>query len=182
MTQRSGTTAISDQVRATIRPYRASDHAAGRRLWVELTEEHRELYPATNGSGAGDPGAAFEEYLARIDLSGVWVADDSVDGVIGLAGLILRGRAGQVEPVVITASRRGQGIGRALLAHVALQAGNRGMASLTISPASRNIAAIRCLHAAGYDAMSAIELTLDLTHRRREWRDGVEFQGLRFRY
>jgi GNAT superfamily N-acetyltransferase len=147
-----------------------------------LTEEHRALYPAANGNGNGDPGAAFEEYLARIDLSGVWVADDPEDGVIGLAGLILRGRAGEVEPVVITAARRGEGIGRALLGHVAHEAGNRGMTSLTVSPASRNVAAIRCLHAAGYDVLSAVELTLDLTRRRHEWRDGVDFQDLRFRH
>jgi GNAT superfamily N-acetyltransferase len=184
MTERSGTAATSERARATIRPYRAVDHAAARRLWAELTSEHRELYPAVNGNDNtdGDPGAAFEEYLARIDLSGVWVADDADGGVIGLAGLILRGRVGEVEPVVVTAGRRGQGIGRALLGHLAVQARDRGLTALTISPASRNIAAIRCLHAAGYDAMSAIELTLDLTHRRREWRDGVEFQGLHFRY
>jgi GNAT superfamily N-acetyltransferase len=182
MTERSGTAAVSERTRATIRPYRAVDHAAARRLWAELTNEHRELYPAGNGNSDGDPGAAFEEYLARIDLSGVWVADDPGAGVIGMAGLILRGRVGEVEPVVITASRRGEGIGRALLGHVAEQARNRGLSALTISPAARNIAAIRCLHAAGYDALSAIELTLDLTRRRREWRDGVEFQDLRFRF
>jgi GNAT superfamily N-acetyltransferase len=184
MTERSGTAAVSERSRATIRPYRAVDHAAARRLWAELTNEHRELYPARNGDGDGDgdPGAAFEEYLARIDLSGVWVADDPDAGVIGLAGLILRGRVGEVEPVVITRSRRGEGIGRALLGHVAEQARNRGLTALTISPAARNLAAIRCLHAAGYDALSAIELTLDLTRRRREWRDGVEFQDLRFRF
>jgi len=184
MTERSGTAAISERARATIRPYRAVDHAAARRLWAELTNEHRALYPAAagDGNGEGDPGAAFEEYLARIDLSGVWVADDPGVGVIGLAGLILRGRVGEVEPVVITADRRGEGIGRALLGHVAEQARNRGLTALTISPAARNLAAIRCLHAAGYDALSAIELTLDLTRRRREWRDGVEFQDLRFRF
>jgi GNAT superfamily N-acetyltransferase len=181
MTERSGTAAISERGRAmTIRSYRPSDHAAGRRLWVELTEEHRALYPGDNGNG--DPGAAFEEYLARIDLSGVWVADDPEEGVIGLAGLILRGRAGEVEPVVITAARRGQGIGRALLGRVAQEARNRGMTALTVSPASRNIAAIRCLHAAGYDVLSAVELTLDLTRQRHEWRDGVDFQDLRFRH
>ena len=191
MTERSGTAAISERARATIRPYRAVDHAAARRLWAELTNEHLDLYPAPVGSGGAatagdggdaDPGAAFEEYLARIDLSGVWVADDPGVGVIGLAGLILRGRVGEVEPVVITADRRGEGIGRALLGHVAEQARNRGLTALTISPAARNLAAIRCLHAAGYDALSAIELTLDLTRRRREWRDGVEFQDLRFRF
>jgi len=182
MTERSGTAAVSERTQAIIRPYRAVDHAAARRLWAELTSEHRDLYPASNGNSEGDPGAGFEEYLARIDLSGVWVADDPGAGVIGLAGLILRGRVGEVEPVVITASRRGQGIGRALLGHVAEQARGRGLTALTISPAARNIAAIRCLHSAGYDALSAIELTLDLTRRKREWRDGVEFQDLRFRY
>jgi GNAT superfamily N-acetyltransferase len=183
MTDRSGTTTISERgARPTTRAYRAADHAAARRLWVELTEEHRELYPVADGAASGDPGAAFEEYLARIDLAGVWVADDPEDGVIGLAGLILRGRAGEVEPVVVTARRRGQGIGRALLGHLAEEARGRGMIALTISPESRNLAAIRCLHAAGYDALSAIELTLDLTQRRREWRDGVDFQDLRFRY
>jgi GNAT superfamily N-acetyltransferase len=179
MTERSGTAAVSEQTRATIRPYRPTDHAAGHRLWAEFAAEQHALYPTPAGRDA-DAGTAFEEYLARIDLSGVWVADDPEAGVIGLAGLILRGRVGEVEPVVITADRRGQGIGRALLGHVAAQARNRGLASLTISPAARNIAAIRCLHAAGYDALSAIELTLDLS-RRREWRDGVDFQDLRFR-
>lgn len=183
MTERSGTAATSEQVRATIRPYRPADHTAGRDLWVALVTEHRALYPPPNGAiEPGDPGGGFEEYLARIDLSGVWVADDPDEGVIGLAGLILRGRVGEVEPVVIAAHRRGQGVGRALLAHVAEQARTRGMHALTISPAARNIAAIRCLHAAGYDAMSAVELTLDLTRRQREWRDGVDFQEMRFRY
>jgi GNAT superfamily N-acetyltransferase len=84
--------------------------------------------------------------------------------------------------VVITAARRGQGVGRALLGRVAQEARNRGMTALTVSPASRNIAAIRCLHAAGYDVLSAVELTLDLTRQRHEWRDGVDFQDLRFRH
>ncbi|HYN98031.1 MAG TPA: GNAT family N-acetyltransferase [Pilimelia sp.] len=183
MTERSGTTATSERTRATIRPYRAADHAAGRRLWAELTEEHRALYPAAgNGHSDGDPGAAFEEYLARIDLSGVWVAEVEQAGVVGLAGLILRGRSGVVEPVVVTAPHRGQGIGRALLGTIAQEARGRGMAALTISPASRNLAAIRCLYSAGYDALSTIELTLDLGHRKREWRDGVDFQQMRFRH
>jgi GNAT superfamily N-acetyltransferase len=184
MTERSGMTTISDRVRVTIRPYRAADHAAARRLWAEFTSEHRGLYPTApgNGNGDDDPGAGFEEYLARIDLTGVWVADDPEAGVIGMAGLILRGRVAEVEPVIVTAGRRGEGVGRALLGRVADLARDRGLAALTMSPAARNLAAIRCLHAAGYDALSAIELTLDLTHRKREWRDGIDFQDLRFRY
>src|SRR4051812_44958672 len=78
----------------TVRSYRPSDHAAGRRLWSELTNQHNRMY----GEPAVDGGAGFEEYLTRLDLSGLWVADHADDGVIGLVGLIMRDRAGEVEP------------------------------------------------------------------------------------
>ena len=164
----------------TIRSYRPGDHSAGRRLWVELTERHRALYDDP-GFGGADPGAAFEEYLTRLDLSGMWVADHAEDGVVGLVGLIMKGRAGEVEPVVVTEARRGQGIGRALLEHVATEARKRGLTYLTISPESRNLDAIRSLHAAGYDVLSALQLTMDLGRREHEWRDGIDIHELRFR-
>jgi GNAT superfamily N-acetyltransferase len=167
----------------TVRPYRPSDHGAGRRLWGELTRQHQRLYGGATGrdGGGDDTGAAFEEYLTRLDLSGVWVAEHPDDGVVGLVGLIMRGRVGEVEPVVVSAPHRGRGIGRRLLEHVADEARRRGLSSLTISPASRNVEAIRCLHAAGYDVLSSVELTLDLGERGRQWRDGLELHELRFR-
>jgi GNAT superfamily N-acetyltransferase len=163
-----------------IRPYGPMDHGAGRRLWVELAEQHRELYDDP-GFGGADPGADFEEYLTRLDLSGVWVADDPQDGVVGLVGLIMNGRDGEVEPVVVTGSRRGEGIGRMLLQGVADEARNRGLARLTITPEARNVEALHCLHAAGYDVLSAVELTLDLRPRSHAWRNEVELHNLRFR-
>ena len=84
----------------TVRSYRPSDHSAGRRLWAELDSQHHLMY----GGSVDDPGAGFEEYLTRLDVGGLWVADHADDGVIGLVGLIMRGRAGEVEPVVVTAS------------------------------------------------------------------------------
>jgi GNAT superfamily N-acetyltransferase len=164
----------------TIRSYRPGDHSAGRRLWVELTERHRTLYDDP-GFGGEDPGAAFEDYLTRLDLSGMWVADHGEDGVVGLVGLIMKGRAGEVEPVVVTESRRGQGIGRALLGHVADEARRRGLAYLTISPESRDLDAIRSLHAAGYDVLSALQLTMDLGRRDHAWRQDIDIHELRFR-
>src|ERR1044071_8206328 len=142
----------------TVRSYRPSDHAAGRRLWSELTNQHNQMYGVT----ADDSGEGFEEYLTRLDLGGLWVADHADDGVIGLVGLVMRGRAGEVEPIVVAATHRHKGVGRMLLRHVADEAKRRGMVSLTISPESRNVEAIRSLHAAGYDVVSSIELTLDL--------------------
>ena len=99
----------------TIRSYRPADHGAGGRLWVELIEEHRELYDDP-GYGGGDPGAGFEEYLTRLDLSGVWVAERPEAEVVGLVGLIVGDGGGRIEPVVVTTRLRGQGISRALLA------------------------------------------------------------------
>jgi GNAT superfamily N-acetyltransferase len=165
----------------TIRSYRPTDHRDCRHLWAEFTEERRELYedPTLGGS---DPGAAFEEYLTRLDLSGMWVAEDPGHGVVGFVGLILDGRAGEVEPVVVTAPRRREGIGRALLAHVADQAARRGLRQLTISPAARNVDAIRCLHAAGYDALANVTLAIDLTSRGTRWRDGIDLHDMRFQY
>ena len=162
----------------TVRSYRPSDHSAGRRLWSELTNQHNRMY----GVPTDDAGAGFEEYLTRLDLSGLWVADHADDGVIGLVGLIIRGRAGEVEPIVVTVSHRHKGVGRKLLRHVASEARKRNMGALTISPASRNVDAIRSLHAAGYDVVSSIKLTLDLDRNPQEWQDeGLELHELQFR-
>jgi GNAT superfamily N-acetyltransferase len=166
----------------TIRSYRPTDHRDCRQLWAELTEEHRALYDDDPTPDGVDPGAAFEEYLTRLDLSGMWVADDVGVGVVGLVGLILDGGGGEVEPVVVTAPRRGEGIGRALLAHVADQARRRGLRRLTISPTSRNVDAIRCLHAAGYNALTSVTLAIDLSGREPGWRDGIDLHELRFQY
>jgi GNAT superfamily N-acetyltransferase len=181
-----------------IRGYRPTDHSACRRLWAELTTEHRRLYPGAPPVPAAAPaavdetgaaaapadtsGAGFEEYLTRLDLSGMWVAQHADEGVVGFIGLILQGRAGAVDPVVVTADLRGQGIGRALLEHVAEQARRRGMRELTISPALRNLEAIRCLYHAGFDAAATVTLALDLAGRDSQWRDGVDIHGVRFRY
>ncbi|KUL34429.1 MULTISPECIES: GNAT family N-acetyltransferase [Actinoplanes] len=161
-----------------VRSYRPSDHAAGRRLWTELTRQQHEMYGETDDDG----GAGFEEYLTRLDLSGLWVADHADDGVIGMVGLIMRARAGEVEPVIVTITHRHKGVGRTLLQHVATEAKKRNMLSLTISPASRNVEAIRSLHAAGYDVVSSIELTMDLDRHAHAWQEeGLELQGLPFR-
>jgi len=164
----------------TVRSYRPSDHSAGRRLYAELTHQHNSMYGAA--ADKPDDGAQFEEYLTRLDLSGLWVADHADDGVIGLVGLIMRDRGGEVEPVVVTASHRHKGVGRTLLRHVANEAKKRNMISLTISPSSRNVDAIRSLHAAGYDVVSSIELTMDLDRHSHEWQtEGLELHELQFR-
>ncbi|HEY6597004.1 MAG TPA: GNAT family N-acetyltransferase [Asanoa sp.] len=168
---------------AAIRSYRPSDHAAARELWVELVSEHQSLYGSSTGSGSGsaDPGAAFEEYLTRLDLSGLWVADSPAAGVVGMVGLIMSGRIGEVYPVVVAAAHRRQGVGRALLDHVAGQARRRSLSRLTINPESRNLSALRALHAAGYDVLTAVELSMELRPGSSDSPAEVDLMGLRFR-
>ena len=176
------TQTLAPRLALDVRPYRPMDHNACRRLWAELVEQQREFYGDQRHGGV-DPGAGFEEYLTRLDLAGMWVADDH--GVIGLVGLVLDGRGGAVDPVVVTGGRRGEGIGRALLAHVAEQSRRRGLRQLTISPEWRNVEAIHCLHAAGYDTVTNITLALRLDRDPRGpaegLRTGPELHDLHFR-
>jgi GNAT superfamily N-acetyltransferase len=145
----------------TVRTYRPADHNACRRLWGELVEHRGALY-AMAERNRGDASAGFEEYLTRLDLSGLWVADAPPTGVVGFVGLTLDGSAGCIDPVVVTRGRRGQGIGRALLATVAAEARRRSLAQLTISPSARDQAALRSLHAAGFGSVSSVTLSYAL--------------------
>lgn len=161
----------------SIRAYRPTDHHVCRALWAELTQTRRELYDEPDPGD--DPGVGFEDYLTRLNLSGMWVAEDSEDGVVGLTGLILNGRSGEVFPVVVAARHRGKGVGTALLGHVADQARKRALRQLVVVPETRNTAAIKTLHGAGYDRLGAVRLTLDLAGNPAEG-DEVDLHGLKF--
>lgn len=172
------TQTLAPRTAVGVRPYRPADHNVCRRLWAEFIEQQRVHYDDPT-LGGPDPGAGFEEYLTRLDLSGMWVADDR--GVVGFVGLVLDGRGGSVDPVVVTGRRRGEGIGRALLVHISEQARRRGLRELTISPALRNVEAIHCLHAAGYDVLTNITLSLSLQRRPGGYRAGPELHERPFR-
>jgi GNAT superfamily N-acetyltransferase len=164
---------------ATIRAYRPTDHSACRGLWAELMHHREELYgrPAARSTARtldggeresrADLGAGFEEYLTRLDLSGLWVAvptaGDPSDGeVVGFVGLVLDGDCGEVDPVVVAATERGHGIGRALLTKVAEEARRRGLSRLTISPPIRDVPALRSLRGAGFDTVANVTLAIDI--------------------
>lgn len=171
-----GTATLRD---VAIRSYRPSDHSACRRLWAELTEHHRSLYGDPNYGGR-DPGAGFEEYLTQLNLSGMWVADHEEEGPVGFVGLMLEGREGQVEPVVVTESMRGRGIGRALLAKVADEARRRGLSRLTVSPSARDASALHMLHAAGFGTIATVTLSLNVANAGGTGPADLELYDLRF--
>jgi len=145
----------------TIRSYRPLDHNACRRLWGELAQHRHSLYNLHDDPLEAEAG--FEEYLTQLNLSGMWVAEAADEGIAGFVGLMLDGRVGAVEPVVVTARHRGRGIGRALLAKVADEARRRGLTQLTISPAARDQAALRSLHTAGFETVANVTLSYALT-------------------
>jgi GNAT superfamily N-acetyltransferase len=107
-----------------VRDYAEGDYGACRSLWTELTEYHRSIY-GDPSIGGDDPGAGFDDYLAISQRTGSWVAE-SRGMVIGLTGLLDRGRSGEVEPVVVAEAARDQGVGRMLISRVAEEARARG--------------------------------------------------------
>jgi GNAT superfamily N-acetyltransferase len=164
-----------------VRDYADSDYRACRSLWAELTEYHRSIY-GDQSIGGDDPGAGFDDYLATSQRVGSWVAE-SHGGVLGLTGLFDLGTSGELEPVVVTAAARGQGIGGQLISRVVTEAAARGYEYLAIRPVARNVAAVRRFHAAGFRTLGGhIDLTMDLAARRHEWLEGASLHGLDFDY
>ena len=159
-----------------IRPYQPDDFAACRALWAELTQRHRDIY-ADPTIGGDDPGAYFDTYLTTPGLRGPWVA--VVDGtVIGLTGLLPHWGELEIEPVVVTAGLRSQGIGAALVAHAVEHARESGAADVTVRPVARNAEAIHFFVRQGFTMLGQIDLSLDLTGRWAEQqRPSVELHG-----
>jgi GNAT superfamily N-acetyltransferase len=164
-----------------VRDYTEGDYGACRSLWAELTEYHRGIY-GDSSIGGDDPGAGFDDYLAEPRRVRSWVAE-SDRRVVGLTGLVDRGTSGEVEPVVVAAVARDQGIGRMLISRVVEEARNRGHEYLAIRPVARNVAAIRRFQAAGFRTLGGhVDLTMDLAPRRHEWLGGASLHGLDFNY
>ena len=148
-----------------IRPYQRDDYEACRDLWRELTERHREIYgdPTIGGS---DPGSAFDAHLKERDLAGLWVAVDD-RSVVGMVGLLVHGGEGEVEPVVVTSSRRSAGIGRRLLARVVDEAQARSLERLSIRPVAKNVEAMKLFRQVGFERLGRVDMFMDFGRPER---------------
>lgn len=165
----------------TIRAYRPEDLAACRDLWRELTQRHRNIYD-NQGIGGADPGTYFDgTYLNHPQLAATWIAEQ--DGmVIGLTGMLIDGDEAEIEPVVVSAAHRSQGIGGQLIEHVIAEAKARGLGSIKIRPVARNADAIRCFHGHGFDVLGHLEMFQKLKPSDQEWIGRLEVHGSEFRY
>ena len=165
----------------TIRVYSDQDYRACRALWVELTERHREIYGDPT-IGGDDPGRGFDAYLANPQRRITWVAE--ADGnVVGMAGLILHGDEGEVEPVVVASSYRSQGIGRQLVDCAVAHAREIGVRFLSVRPVARNLEAFSFFVEAGFNTVGHIDLFQDLDPSAgRQWKPGIVIHGNALRY
>ncbi|MGB2694792.1 MAG: GNAT family N-acetyltransferase [Dehalococcoidia bacterium] len=165
----------------SIRPYQPGDLETCRELWRELTQRHRDIYDDQTIDG-DDPGPAFDEHLARKDIAGVWLAERDGE-VLGLCGLLVEGDSGEVEPIVVRATERSNGIGRQLVERTITDARERGVRFLSVQPVARNIEAIAFFYEAGFAMLGHLDLFMELSHPgAREWKPGITIHSHEFTY
>ena len=162
----------------TIRPFEEQDASACRALWAELTRSHRALYDDAS-IGGDDPGSGFDDYLGEFAGARKWVAERG-STVIGFVGLIIRGKQGEIEPVVVSFDARGQGIGRLLVQTAVDAARAEGVDQLKASPVARNSHAIDFFHSLGFTALGHVDLLMDSRHPANYWQSGERLAGSDF--
>ncbi|MGD8506915.1 MAG: GNAT family N-acetyltransferase [Candidatus Bathyarchaeota archaeon] len=161
-----------------IRKYRDCDSEQSRDLWRELTEWHREIYEAPK-IGGEHPEDQFDKHLAEVGPDQLWVAVSDAK-VVGLIGLIFKGKDAEIEPIVVSKAYRNKGIGRKLIETVTSEARNKGVVFLNIGPVARNVKAIKFLFKQGFKNLGYLELFMDLTNKN--WKPGPEIFGCRFTF
>jgi N-acetylglutamate synthase-like GNAT family acetyltransferase len=163
----------------TIRRYEEQDSAACRSLWAELTRWHRALYDDPS-LGGDDPGSGFDRYREDFAEARLWVAERK-GSIVGLIGLIIRGKQGEVEPVVVSFDVRGQGIGRSLVETAVEAAQAEGVRQIKVCPVARNGTALRFFHGLGFDTLGRVDLLLDLERPKGYWRERERLAEREFR-
>jgi GNAT superfamily N-acetyltransferase len=167
-----------------IREYQDPDYAACRSLYGELAKHHADIFGDPSIAG-DDPGRGFDKFLALGNRRGSWVAES--DGqIVGLTGLLeTMGEEGvcEIEPLVVTADSRGEGIGSKLVRYVTDEVKRKNFKFLSIRPELRNKKAFSLYVRLGFNLVGQVELFQDLLPERgRKWQSGVEILGHKLKY
>lgn len=102
--------------------------------------------------------------------------------VVGLTGLIPDDVEPELEPLVVSESHRGQGLGKQLVEVVIQEAQARGARFLRVRPTARNHIALRVFHRLGFDVVGHVELLMDFrTPDRQRWEKGPRIADRNFR-
>jgi GNAT superfamily N-acetyltransferase len=165
----------------TIRKYQDQDLKSCKQLWEELTQRHRDIY-ADQSIGGDDASAAFEPYLKKNNLAGLWVVEQD-DLILGMAGLLIDDENAEIEPIIIQPEFRSKGIGTLLIERLKIEAKEHDVTYLSIKPVARNIEAIKCFYRAGFSLLGHIDMFIDLSNEDDAgWEEGVTIHGNEFRY
>ncbi len=168
-----------DKVR--IRNYKESDIALCQKMWIELTEYHQEIYddPSIGGENLAQ---GFKDHLEQYGGESFWVAEED-EIIIGLIGLIVRGEAAEVEPIIIKSSHRNKGIGKKLLRFIINHAIEKEIKYLSIKPVARNKLAIKIFHEMGFNTIGHVELFMNLKEKEsKKWKTGIKIHDISFDY
>lgn len=154
----------------TVRPAAVEDQAALGRLGAMLVAAHhaydpRRFMPAEPGTPQGYGGWLVSQLASPHALVLVAEEADVVLGYVyaGMEGtdwMALRGPAGAIYDLVVDPSRRGEGIGRALLDRALEALRERGAPQVVLSSATQNAGAQRLFAAAGFRP-TMVEMTRD---------------------
>ncbi len=161
----------------TVRSYESQDLQRCRALWIELVQYHRDLYgdPSIGGT---TPGLQFDSHLSRVGPECVWVAERQ-GRAVGMVALIVSGEEAEIDPLIVSARDRGQGIGRALLKRATREATALGLCYLEVRPVARNRDAISFYYRAGFCLLGRVELFMELQPSASDkWVQGPELFGL----
>ena len=164
-----------------VRKYRESDYDSCRSLWVELTLWHRQIYKDAS-IGGSDAGGHFDSHLKEHGPKSIWVAE--IEGrIVGMTGLIMNNREYELEPLIVSASQRGHGVGRTLAQIIIDTARKKGAQSLNVRPVARNDPAIRFFHGLGFDTLGHVQMFIDFSSpNRKKWKEKRRLAGKDFRY
>ena len=160
-----------------VRNYVPQDLQSCRALWRELTDWHRGIYRDTT-IGGDQPEKYFDKHLAAIGPKQIWVAVHDAR-IVGLVGLILGEDEAEVEPLIVSETYRGKGIGTRLINKAMTEAHVRGRRILSIKPVARNIKTIQFLHRQGFTNIGHMELFMDFSER--SWKPGPQMFRRKFR-
>lgn len=105
-----------------IRTFTPADQPAAYRLILAGLAEH---FPTLDPAYNPDLADIRQSYLVPGHL---FVVAEQDGQLIGTGGLLVTGREGQIVRVSVASDRRGQGMGRALVAHLIAAAQARGLA------------------------------------------------------
>ena len=167
-----------------VREYKNADYTNVRTLYGELAQHHAEIYCDPSIAGK-DPGRGLDIYLKRIDRCGAWVAifNRNISGFIGLLETVGEEGVAEIEPLIISTSSRGKGIGSKLVEYVKVEAKKKGFRFVCIRPELRNEEAFKLYVRLGFNLVGGIELFQDLSPERgRMWKSGIELLGQQLRY